>query len=73
MGEQIEARAGIEIGEPVPQRLVVGGNVIAPAFVPLGDLVRRRAVLQLLGWAEKKMWRTLASRQPVGAGAGRCR
>jgi hypothetical protein len=41
MGEQIEARA-VEIGEPVPQRLVVGGNVIAPAFVPLGDRARRR-------------------------------
>ena len=49
MGEQIEARAGVEQGEPIPQCLVVVGNVIAPALVSLGDLARGRAVLQLLG------------------------
>ena len=48
VGEQIEPCAGIEMGEPVPQRLVVGRNVIAPMGVPVGDLVRCRAVLQLL-------------------------
>ena len=35
--------------EPIPQGLVIGRNMVAPAFMPIGDGLRRRAVLQFLG------------------------
>jgi hypothetical protein len=75
MGEQIQARAVVEIGEPVPQRLVVGGNVIAPALVPLGDLLAPRAVLQILGLGGEEDVIADAGLEAAGRRrcAGRCR
>ena len=48
MGEQIEARAAVEVGQPIPERLVVCGNMIAPALVPLGDRLARTIGINLV-------------------------
>ena len=47
--QKLHARAVIEIGQPGPERLIVSGDVIPPAFVAIVDRLRRWAVLQFLG------------------------
>ena len=49
MGEKLHAGVVVEIGQPVPERRVIRGDMIAPAFVPFGHRPRRGAVAQILG------------------------
>lgn len=37
MGEQLHAIVVVERDEPIPQRLVIGRNMVAPAIMPVGD------------------------------------
>ncbi len=39
----------VEVGDPVPQRPIVGRHVDLPALVALGDRLRGYAVLQMVG------------------------
>lgn len=53
-GEQVHARAVIEMGEPVPEGLVVGGDMVAPAFMPLVYGACGVALLQLVGLSREE-------------------
>ncbi len=46
MSEQCHAARVVEPGQPVPQRLVVGGDVASPGLAALLHRAGRRAVLQ---------------------------